>query len=308
MFATLLEIYDISGDHYATMQCNPRSTIILPDTVILKLSNRELYKPGYMERLGEFLQLYGLRFIGISRIDICCDLNYFCTGRNPQTLIQDFMKDKVLKNGLCEYAVHGKSNNIQNYSSISFGSKTSAVRAYMYDKTKELREVKDKPYIRQLWSENGIDESVPVWRIEISIKSDRTNLVKYDTGEIFKLSINDLMLQESIQQLFIDYARKYFSFKYNDGKKNKSRMKDVVLFNPEWIATTRPLQITPANNRTRVDKTVLKRLDHLYNEIRNLDQHDIDAIDHVLTLFMCNKSLVTYYYDKIYGNRLPRSS
>lgn len=308
VFSNLFNVFDATGDQYATIQSSPRSTIIHPSTVIVKLANRELYKPGYIDRLGRFLQQYGLQYIGISRIDVCCDQNVFCTGRNPQTLIQDFMKDKILKNGLCEYAVHGKSNNIQNYSSISFGSKTSAVRAYLYDKTKELREVKDKPYIRQVWKENGIDENKPVWRVEVSIKSDRTTLVKYDTGEIFKLNIEDIVHQKCVEQLFIDYARKYFSFKHNDGQKNKSRMKDVVLFNPAWIATTRPIQITPANNSTRMDKTVLKRIDHMFNEIRCLDEADKLAIDHVLTLFMTNKSLTRYYHNKILGNREKRTS
>lgn len=85
-------------------------------------------------------------------------------------------------------------------------------------------------------------------------------------------------------------------------------MKDVVLFNPAWIATTRPIQITPANNSTRMDKTVLKRIDHMFNEIRCLDEADKLAIDHVLTLFMTNKSLTRYYHNKILGNREKRTS
>ena len=308
VFKNLYNIYDATGDHYAIVQDSPRSEILSRGMTIIKLANRELYKPGFIERLGRFLQQYSLTFIGISRIDICCDLNKFCTGLEPGTLIREFMAGKMLKNGLSAFAVYGKSNNVTKFTSLAFGSKSSAVRAYLYNKSKELREVKDKPYIRQLWAENGLDIDNDVWRVEISIKSDRTNLVRYDTGEIFRLNIDDLMLQESIKQLFIDYSRQYFAFKHNNGTKNKSRMPDVVLFNPSWIAVTKPIQITPKNDSTRVDKTVLRRIDHLFNELRIVTDTDKAAIQRVLSLFMVNKSLVKYYHDKVLPYRPPRTS
>lgn len=70
-------------------------------------------------------------------------------------------------------------------------------------------------------AKNGIDTNKDVWRIEISIKADMTNIVKLDTGETFRLTTDRLKLSTDIQNIFYTYAARYFSFKINDGKKTK---------------------------------------------------------------------------------------
>ena len=111
--------------------------------------------------------------------------------------------------------------------------------------TRELEEVKDKPWIRQYWQENGLisDEKTHVYRAEISIKCDGMDLLNMSTGELFKLSPEYLQSQPSIEKLFHFYAARMFRF-HRKGKHTRVRDYDrIELFENSPIITCKPKKV-----------------------------------------------------------------
>lgn len=219
---------------------------------------------------------------------------------DTKRILQSVVNERIKRTDDSRCTLRGSAKNVRDINYISFGSRSSAVCTYMYNKTKELREVKEKPYIRQLWKLNGIDDSRDVWRVEISIKSDAKTLLKTDTGEIFTISTDMLKLQADIESLFYIYADKYFDFRINDLTKNKSRMKSVSIFKHMPVITTRPVRLTLRQDVTKADKIFLRKLVNIENEIPFPTEQFIDALRIVQYEYTFSKNLAAFLAYKAY--------
>lgn len=210
-------------------------------------------------------------------------------------LVQSVVCDRIKRTDDSRCTLRGNAKNVRDINYIAFGSRSSSVCSYMYNKTKELREVKEKPYIRQLWNLNGIDDARDVWRVEISIKSDAKTLLKTETGELFTLNTDMLKLQTDIESLFYIYAAKYFDFKINDLTQNKTRMQSVPIFERMPTITTRPVRLTLRQDSTRSDKIFLRKLVNIESEIPHPTEQFIDALRIVQCDYTFSKNLAHYY-------------
>lgn len=225
---------------------------------------------------------------------------------NPETesdlrqTIQSVINERIKRTDDSRCTVRGSARSVRDVNYIAFGSRSSSVCSYMYNKTKELREVKDKPYIRQLWKLNGIDDSRDVWRVEISIKSDAKTLLHTETGELFTLNTDMLKLQTDIESLFYIYAAKYFDFRVNDLTKNKSRMRSVPIFERMPTVTTRPIRLTLRQDVTKSDKIFLRKLVNIENEIPYPTEAFTDALRIVQYEYTFAKNLAAYLAYKAY--------
>ena len=209
-------------------------------------------------------------------------------------VIQSVVNERIKRTDDSRCTVRGSARSVRDINYISFGSRSSSVCSYMYNKTKELREVKEKPYIRQLWKLNGIDETQDVWRVEISIKADAKTLLHTETGELFTLSTDMLKLQTDIESLFYIYAAKYFNFKINDLTKNKNRMRSVPIFERMPTITIRPVRLTLRQDSTKSDKIFLKKLVNIEMEVPYPTAAFIDALRIVQYEFTFAKNLAHY--------------
>lgn len=294
-FKELYDVIDSDGDKYAVIQRIPHSSILSADAAIIQLCNRELYKPYFVSDFLMFLAQHHFTYKSISRLDVCFDSNHLYNGLKHSTLIKKIMLGTYLKNN--QTKVEWNFNSVANVgkpmecNSCSFGSRSSGVSTKMYNKTLELKEVKNKPYIVESWNINGLDTSKDVWRIEISIKSDSTTTIRTETGEIFRLNPDSFHMSEMVEDVFFSYAKKYFSFKKNDGKKNKSRMKDLILFPGERTLTMKPVRITIEKDSTRSDRIFLKKLHGLLESLPNMDNQTFRAIWEISDAFTLSRSL-----------------
>lgn len=301
-FKSIYKVFDRNDDHYADIQADPFSSIICQNGCIIRLSNRELYKCDFALNFIAFLNTYNFHFKSISRLDVCYDFNVFCQGMKPRRLINSFLNKRVLKNNQGNYQLMGSTHLINDYDYIRFGTRTSAVCTYMYNKSKELKEVKDKPYIRELWALNDLDLNSEVWRVEISIKADAKYQVCLSTGEVFALSPSSVITARAIEDVFYSYATKYFAFKINDGTKNKTRMKDVPLFSRIDEITRRPVRLTLASDSGRSDKIFVRKLQKIKTELRSVSPELLKSIEEVRRSFCIQKSLSSFYYQKVYDS------
>lgn len=302
-FKELWHVQTSDGDLYAVIQRVPHSSIISADGAIIQLCNRELYRPHYSSEFTMFLNTHGFKYKSVSRLDVCFDSNYLARKYYHSTLIKQLMQGVVLKNNQTKvqwsFSATGSVAKPMECNSCSFGSKSSSVSTKMYNKTLEMKEVKNKPYIVENWGYNGLDLNRDVWRIEISIKSDASTTVRTSTGEIFRLSVDSLHLQEMVEDIFFSYAQKYFSFKRNNGTKNKTRMPDLEIFPKERSITLHPVRITTEEDSTRGDRIFLKKLHSFLVNEKDMPETTWNAVIEVSNAFSLSRSLSSWRKKKL---------
>lgn len=224
-----------------------------PRSCHIRLCNRTCYAYDAGTIMQNFLDDHGFVFQSISRIDLCMDFEKFDSGDIPFKFLKRYIEGKYAKVNQCTIAVHGKDEwNGRNYNSVGWGSKKSPVYTRFYDKTLELREAKDKPYIRQAWASCGlVDDFIQltkrdpdgifynprIWRLEFAITSSVKNWVCYDVDELGNSTHlskrNDLSIyanRDILEPVFASLVAHYFHFKYYEEGLRKYDCRDKQLF------------------------------------------------------------------------------
>lgn len=265
-----------------TVQCEPRNGLMEYNTVVVKFDNRLLYRRDKWDIIHSFLDNHYLRVHNISRLDLCADFQDFCT-TTPPKLILNFLQSKWRHKGKGAgnaYFVHynkqvqsGKTMQHLAYNGLSFGSRESDCRVYLYNKSLELHTVKDKPYIRDQWRSIGLDPARNVWRLEVSMKSDAMKLYNKSTKDKIKVEFSNLKDYNYIKQLYYALIRKYFSFVKNDHAiSNISREPTIKLF--EEVDGAEEIGILREKGCSNsADKVFIKRL---YQAANKYDYLDLD--------------------------------
>jgi hypothetical protein len=288
-------LYEISyqNEEFATLCMNPVSHIIPGNAVIIKFKNRQLYFSEAINHFKIFLSDCNLIYKSITRVDIAVDLNKFKNGLLPTTFIDKFMKCNFLKVGRGKFTLIGEQKFTHTYQYLRFGTKSSEVSVYLYNKSIELQQVQDKPYIRNVWEKQGLDINKDIWRLEISIKSAGTNYVDLNTGEYSKINYLNLANPDYLNTVFSSYINQYFYFVVNDGQLNKTRMQKVDLLQltePQF----KPLYVPNTTGSNRSDKIFAKKLYMLDQELRGFNDDMITATKEVLSDFIIQTDLMEY--------------
>lgn len=293
MFKTVANVYD-AGIEVATIQHSPRSSKLDARIVLLKLSNRVLYHAKFVRLLYALIDGLELSYMGITRIDVCYDCVRFAGNRSPSRFINEFVSKRTVsahdirKKGSEEFTCHGKKprGGAAKINYIRFGSPQSKISAYIYDKTLELEEVHNKPWIREAWKKAGLTPtSEHIFRSEISIKAEGTDLLNMSTGELFRLSPDMLESQIKVESLFAMYAKKYLSFSLDAGQKNKKDFKQIQLFEYEEKTDIKPIQINRCADTGRIEKicyNVLERLSSTYTDVSEYHRSAIEGTQRFL--------------------------
>lgn len=281
----------------ATIQRVPVSSVIKESTGIVKFNNRILYQKNAIEFVKEFLRRFRVKVLNISRIDICADFNEFQTYVNPHDFILDFVSGKILKNGRCDFTLSGEHafSNIYNYFRV--GKKTSDVVVYMYNKSKEMRDVKFKHYIYEKWIKNKLDVNRDIWRLEVSISGRGREFICKETGEIQEITLDSIYRPEGVAELFHKYRNHYFKFKENNGTRNKTNMQNVNLFNVYSSAIlTTPLP--KFKDTMKADKVMCKALYQYEKARREVTPEEREASMQLLAGLINDPVLKEYVQEK----------
>lgn len=290
----------------ATIQQTPRTSVINPLATCVKLSNRVLYCEQYINILYAIQEALNMTYKGITRLDLCYDCNSLHDGRNVERFIRQFVSAEpmtaghIIRNGSSRFQLHGtrKNTSVATLNSIRWGSPNSRISAYCYNKTLELTEVKDKPWIRKMWEENGLEYDIDtltlntltprqrnkkqendtlreyvkksVWRFEISIKSQGMDVLNMSTAEIFRLSPRYLEHAPQIAKLFHIYAAKVFDFRINTGQKQIRNYHKLQLFENSPEITSKPFYWSRSADTGRMEKICFNKLQKLSREYVDL--------------------------------------
>ena len=257
----------------------------------IRLTNRSCYFDNAAELLERFLRTHGYDDVRISRIDVCLDFVKFDKGDDPQAFVRRYFRHKYAKINQGNIAGHGEDTwSGQEWNSISWGSKSSAISTKMYNKTMELYDVKTasfkKPYIRQAWCIAGLiddwqrvtrdGERVDVWRVEFSIKSAVKNWVPIELNgdaknyQSLRNTLDVYMGRDRLLVMFASLANHYFHFKkYKQGQR-KDRCKDKILFDFSGMQTT--YKVGRNNYVAGSGQTLVENYNRLIAKIRAYQQ------------------------------------
>lgn len=298
--------FDILEIRREPKQAKFEKSILPINACHIRLSNRTCYSVYAANILKDFCRTYNITIVKIFRIDICLDFERFDSGDDPGVFLHRYIKRKYSKINQAEgYGRFLDRWDGRRWNSISWGSHKSAVYTKMYNKTLELREVKDKPYIRQAWFNSGLidnplsmtkkkpdgTEYTPeIWRVEFSIKSGQKNWLTYekDGNPKEKRSIrNTLAMYDEPQKILTMFAmlsEHYFHFRHYVMNKSKYECPRKELFkfdgNDKFISVEHPsTSIQPEREDIRLLRLLEKfRLLHAESKLRQAVDTVIEAI------------------------------
>lgn len=310
-FARFIRVHTKVGNDWrycADILAVPRSSMLNSNIVLVKIHNKFLYSQNYIKLLYNICATFKLSIKGLTRLDLCYDCNTFHNGLKPHKFIKEFVTAEfdssryIYKVGAKQFRVYGGKSvsSATKFSGIEFGSGKSSKRCYIYDKTLELEEVKDKPWIRQYWQQNGLisDAKTHVYRAEISIKCDGMDLLNMSTGELFKLSPEYLRSQPAIEKLFHFYAARMFRF-HRKGKHTRVRDYDrIELFENSPIITCKPKKVCVNADTGRTEKICVSTLSKLSCQYSDLSQEYSSALSRCIT-FLSEVAGIKYAKEKL---------
>lgn len=296
-FEILEEIY-LQNSLFATIQRKPRSEILKAYAGIIKFENSLLYFADAQTIITNFLKQCELYVLSITRIDVAVDFKKFRNGLLPQNLIKGFMKESYLKNGRGKYTIIGSQKNVLDVSYLRFGTKSSDVNVYLYNKSLEMREKVYKPYIAETWASLNGSPMADVWRLEFSLRAKATTFLNEETGELKEIDLTIFSNNEMKKEIISALEKRYFEFKINDGQKNKSRMTRLNLLNLEQTAFTN--RYLPAGSDIyKRDKILMKNIYTLDKEHRNIPDYIVEAKEHIIDYMKQSEILTDYYNRKV---------
>lgn len=278
VYHEMFTLYGTDGLPLIEVRRNPKSAagrqingVLAPESTHIRLCNRTCYMDDAANIMETFIQRHNYILMRISRIDICLDFEKFDFGDDPNKFLQRYVQGKYSKINQSQIALHGLDCwDGRHWNSAKWGNPKSMVTTKLYNKTMELQQKSDKPYIRQAWfnskliddwhtcekyDKNEKPYKPSIWRLEFSIKSSTKNWFvvenPYNTKPKLRSIRHTLEQYKTKQQLldvFFSLCNHYFHFKkveYIDGAERgadrrlqrKDRCSDKQLFDTSNIST-----------------------------------------------------------------------
>lgn len=281
----------------ATLESKPHSKILHEKSALLKIENKYLYSSALFEYITMLIDYLNAEVINISRLDICADFTHFKNRLEPATLINRYLKEKIFRIGRGKFTVIGSQQDVRSVEYLRFGTKHSAVNTYLYNKSKEMREVRHKAHIAEAWKQNGLQETQDIWRLEHSLKAEALTYFDTSTGEIVKVTLESLKNNQFVANLFESLTEQYFEFRINDGQKNKSRMKKLQLFVNSDLCYKR-IKLTNEIDVTKRDKVLMKNIYKFNRRNVTADQETQKASVKLLAHMASNAHLYEFLHKK----------
>ena len=283
-----------NGYVVAHIACVPRTKHLPYTAGAIKLENSALYVADWYFILTDILATLRWSPRRITRLDLCADFNYFMGGLLPSTFLRNYIRKNdasYIRIGSNKFCVYGlKDMHSTSFESIRWGSRQNGVSVYMYNKTRELTQVKNKPYIRELWKRTQLSSTLDVWRVEISITSQGLGLKSASDSLLHTLFVDDFDHPEAARDFFKVYAAKYFRFlRTNRSAARKRDLKEVTLLDLQTDCPLRPVTMLSVSDTGRMEHIIANRLRDMRSYLQSHELKDkytmLDAVTKTIELF-----------------------
>lgn len=283
-----------------------------PFSCQIKVDNSRLYYAWWAESLQALVRALHWRIQFVNRIDICCDFNFFANGRSPLSFCQDYLSRPT--KGRPSFIRHS-SNKLRavvtrtlhslNYETLSWGTRDSAVQTNLYNKSLELSDHADKPWIRQRWIEAGLlhgdigGKKHCVWRVEFSINPSALMLQDRETASVIgQLNINHVSTPAALIETWNVLHPRYFTFHFltKDASNNpKVRVRDlpiVTLFERDNCIKYKVKGVQYYRKSTRTDRLLLRRL------LETIEEDQLNADERAAFIAVTNRLIETFMFHR----------
>lgn len=249
---------------------------------ILKFDNAFLYQANLYDLVTKCIAAIGFNHIALTRFDVAFDFLEFSNGMQPAELIQGIANGTYVRSRKQKVCISGEvpgekvtvsgvaTNKGMDVQYFRQGNRKSDVCVTLYNKSLEMREVKEKPWIRYVHDfEFGTENKKDVWRIEFSIKSFNQSF-----GHVFKEGL-EILKPDNLYMLFRYLEKKYFDYRKNEPGQRVARMEKLSLFVfPESIESyvlevPKREKILESSNRS--EKLMIKRLINHESEFKKIN-------------------------------------
>jgi hypothetical protein len=265
-YKNVIEYY-VDNIRVASLAYEPRSSILRPNSGQLKIANEVLYMQKFMQLVDALFTDIGIEEISISRLDICADFKKFSGNLMPQELIKKFIECEAWKIGQSKYSLHGKQSSKQTYQTLRFGTHESDVSVYLYNKSLELSQKRNKQYIQDKWRNSGLQSASETWRLEVSLTGSAIKFVDKESGEILAKNRRTIEREDVQRNLYYALIKKYFEFRENTGKSKKIYEKRIQIF--DNCETSYGVFIEERQPEvSKRDKILISSLERFNNEAR----------------------------------------
>ena len=310
MFQKKYTVFNREGEEIAVLVANPRNTTFMsPDCGIIKVHNKYLYQKDLNTFFQLLLRELKLQFLNYTRVDVACDFEKFHS-MEVLEFINSYANGDFLKSKKTKFSAHGESWGVGDegqitggYETVHFGTCKSDVQYRLYNKTKEMADVKLKPWVCEAWEANGWTGDTTVYRLEFEIHNNR-NQIRDDEGQLYSMA--DIDFIDHADKVFIAHFRQYFNFVYREstasGKiKKQSRCRPVVLFD-DFDFDCVKIRVQPEKkDSSRATKIFAKALKNLNSEFVGTDFDLSLAGNDVLTWVIKTRNLEDWAQRKL-GN------
>ena len=284
----------------ATIYAAPRPSTLPEGLCMIKMRNYLLYTPRWLWYLYDIMRGLSWTFHNITRVDLAIDFNFFLADLSPREFIRRYLASGPSTDEEPHYWRIGsnKFNTIGNRRVVDderhvitdcdylrWGSRSSGVCTYLYNKTAELNDKGGKQYIRDIWAQGGLQdtEETPVYRIEFSISPQAMNVKRPLTEDeriqqaeaqnivdktlrswqIRALAMDDFSSQAKVQNVFWTYYQHYFRFRKIGPQKMPHNWPEVFFFSPELNLQMKPYLVHQSRDSGVAEANAAKRIARL---------------------------------------------
>lgn len=280
----------------ATIACEAHSNIMAKNTGILKIENKCLYQSELKQWVEHLIEKLNLKLLNVTRIDYFIDFQKFCGDVDVQDFIKKFVSGEIIKLGKQKFQINGNVKKDFTYNYLKFGSKTSDINYYLYNKTLELKEVKNKPYIQQLWKKVNMKDDVDVWRLEFSIKNSQKILIDEfgeEVSNMKNLSMTNFDVMKQFIKMLLNKHWRYATRENFERDKCSTRVKLIQFFNLDVVKSVW-MRISEKLTSNRMDKVFIKKLISLKSDFGPKFDYFNDSIDILANYFARTRNLSFY--------------
>lgn len=226
-FANWSKVY-VGGEYFADLLRFPQSKIIPKDSFNLRVSNEFLYNPKLEYYLRKLLTDYVLEHSHIVRIDVALDADTDFLGFNRESYVSMTSSNIWRRVGRSKETIYARQGDAYIVDTVTIGQRSGGVTLCWYNKSLELEQVKDKPYLRALWLKAGFHVE-RVSRIEVSVNFNAIQVTDTDTAEIRRMKAVEAFDELKLRSIWLQGVSKKMDIAITGMDTNVSRMERVDL-------------------------------------------------------------------------------
>lgn len=237
-FQQVYKVFNNSIELGTVTSC-PYLTSLPKDFCQFKIDNKHLYTIDCVELISLLCSRCSWVYNGISRFDVCIDFNRFLGSLEVESFLSRLAAKKIEPIVKTTLSFKGVSKAGLVYEYLRLGSNSSDVHTILYNKSKEMRDVKEKPWIRKKWDKLGLDHTKDVWRLEFSLHGKAKVFADKATGDIYEIDLPIINDTEQLSKLVSILAYRYFRFIPKTECTNRSRVESIKLLSFDNVKSIR---------------------------------------------------------------------